>query len=357
MAEPVGLEDLVKHSEDWIRFQIQGRCFSANKIAQVEANMWCVEDWVFAVQQVPPRPQYLKPTTCALPNCKYDGNHFGEYTFRVSFEPLSQWNKCHIVQEPITPSKVEGQDSELGTSVTRSFWYHLDCLEGVFDRKGEAEDALSMLVTHLPVCNHPSKAHESLGLHIYAICQLYTGASFSLEPIQLIITCPAANQTATRNVPLAEFAKSIFAEARGHGPLNTNFSLGYELHYLLEKWTGIHLYQDLIDECGLFNEKKAMAIHGKNLTIMDTGIYTSILSVFRRNMVESAYHFHNLPDLLEVDGIVKGLRLSQVLQLGEPWAWQVAHIDELCMEYRRTRRLNGEDAEDLDGETENTDSD
>ena len=167
---------------------------------------------------------------------------------------------------------------------------------------------------------------------------------------------PIADKPAKNRIPLAEFADSIFAETRGYGPINTNYSLGCWLHYLLEKWIGICLYHNLVDQHGNFNEDRAISIYGDNLTIMDTGIYTSFLSIIRRNQVECSYHFRGLPELLEVDGNVKNMRLSKVLTLGEPWAWQIARIDELCLEYRNTYRLNGE-ATDLDGGMENSDAD
>ena len=134
--------------------------------------MWCVDDWVIVIQQVPPRPAKPVQPTCALPHCKHDG-HFDTYSFRVSFEPLTQWNNQHIVDEPATSCKAEGHDSELGTTVTRSYWYHLDCFEEIF------ESTLGMLV--LPVLSliSPPKVYESPGPHTHSPQRLYTGAPFS----------------------------------------------------------------------------------------------------------------------------------------------------------------------------------
>ena len=154
--------------------------------------------------------------------------------------------------------------------------------------------------------------------------------------------CPAADQSVTSAIPLAEFAKSIFAETRGYGPINTNYSLGYELHYLLEKWTGVRRYEEYIDEHGIFDVTKAMTVNEDKLTIIDRKIYTSIFAVFRRDIVEGSFHFRGVPSVLTIDENLKQMRLSQVLTTGEPWAWQIARIDELCQESRKIRRLNGQ---------------
>ena len=87
---------------------------------------------------------------------------------------------------------------------------------------------------------------------------------------------------------------------------------------------------------------------------MDTGIYTSSWAVIRRNMVECSYHFGGFPKALEMDQTLQKMRLSAVLTLGEPWQWQIAYIDELCLKYRKTRRSRGEET---DSEIEDTDTD
>ena len=153
---------------------------------------------------------------------------------------------------------------------------------------------------------------------------------------------PAASKS---GIPLAEFAHSILAETRGYGPINFNYSLGYQLHYLLEKWTGLHVYQDFVDQKGEFDENLAIAVYGYKPIIMDAAIYTSILSVIRRNQVECSYHFRNLPAVLAIDQNLKNMRLSEILTLGERWAWEIAYIDECCLKYRKARRMNGQDTD------------
>ncbi|KAL8786536.1 MAG: hypothetical protein Q9195_008167 [Heterodermia aff. obscurata] len=279
MAEPVMA---VQHSHEWIRLKV-------------------ADGWMIVVQQVPPRPSNPQKTTCALPSCKYDGHQFDKYTFRVSFEPLNQWKSNRIVHEPATSSATERKGPKLGITVTKSYWYHLDCFERIFDLAKDGTSDVSL-------------------------------------------------------IPMADLAGSIVAESRGWGPISTSYSTGPWLQYLLEKWVGVFLYQEFVDERGNFNEKQAAAIYGENLVIMDTGFYTSGYSILRRNFVESSYHFRGAPEVLESAQNLRAMRLSDVLAKGEQWAWELALIDEVCLEYQEKQRLAGGDT-NIDGDVGMSDID
>ena len=148
-----------------------------------------------------------------------------------------------------------------------------------------------------------------------------------------MITFLTADVSVSTNIPLAEFAVFIYAEIRGFGPINTNYSLGVWLQYLLEKWVGVCLYQEFVDQHGVFNQEQAIAVYGSKLMIMATGIYTTTFSILRRNQVESSYHFGGCPEVLVSEQCLKGMRLSQVLTKSAQWAWTLAIIDELCLQF------------------------
>lgn len=134
---------LLKGSSAWVEDKVNGESLP-NIYVSSWSNVYVSGGFVLIIQVMPPNylddigdlvEVFLNETTCASPNCTHHRRAFAFDTPRISFEPNAQWAKeCLVLQaiaDPTRATKNPKKKDHWGVSKSRSYWFHVDCLEQI----------------------------------------------------------------------------------------------------------------------------------------------------------------------------------------------------------------------------------